>query len=269
MISLNMLKKSIMQFAQSHPMVKAFGNGLLTDPNSYLITNFVTPEVDRIYYPLVFMTFDNAQYVANGMNYNISLLFMDRIEELQKTAESPTSVSATKFQQRMPDEIISDMTQLAGDFVSKFTYNFGSDYKITANSNVQFFNDVWSDRVAGARISLTFNIPYLEGLCEIPDSNDPSVFYYGTSNETTWDYMDGTSLIITDRNRLSFYFEPSEENMYLHIAIPSDMSFNIYQRSGYDTGAFEDLFSLQYIIDGYKVYVSNWETGTNQILILS
>ncbi len=116
---------------------------------------------------------------------------------------------------------------------------------------------------------MTFNIPYLEGLCEIPNSEDPQYFYYEATNEVEWDYTEGLSGVITNPQKITINFPTETENMYLHIAIPSNISFNIYQRSGYDSGLFQDLFSLQDVVDGYDIYVSNWETGTNQILILS
>ena len=100
MKSWNSIKRVLKEFSEVHPLVNSFGTGDILNPDSADITNFLTPNVDRVYYPLVFALMDRASFVSNGITISSSLVFMDKIEELQKVADMPMGGDATDFQQK-------------------------------------------------------------------------------------------------------------------------------------------------------------------------
>jgi hypothetical protein len=243
MQSWNTIKRSLKEFSESHPLVNSFGTGNILDPDSAQITNFVTPEIDRVYYPLVFATLDGARFGSNSATFTVGLVFMDKIEESQKVADRPTGSNALNFQTLQPDEVMSDMTQLAGDFMIKYQRRFG-------------------DRVAGCRAVVSFNVPLALSVCTIPTEMDPDTCYYGGVEATNQiDLYDGNTLAVAIDKPINITFDGSAvSNLFLWFAVPSTYSFSHWYRSAFDQGSFVDLFEVYDTQDGYDIYVTKWQT---------
>lgn len=262
MQSWNTIKRSLREFAESHPLVNSFGTGNILDPDSANITNFVTPAIDRIYYPLVFATLEGSRFASNSVQFSVGLVFMDKIEESQKVADRPTGSDALDFQTLQPDEVMSDMTQLAGDFMIKYQRTFGNDYDITADANVDYFVDRFGDRVAGCRAVLTFNVPLGLSICEIPTPANPDICYYGAVEATIdIDLYTGNEKAVAPSEPFQLVFDGvAVSNLFLWFAVPSDYTLSHWFRTAFDQGNFLDLFEVYDTQDGYIIYVTKWQT---------
>ena len=262
MQSWNTIKKSLKEFSETHPLVNSFGTGNILDPDSAQITNFVTPEIDRVYYPLVFATLDSSRFGSNSVTFTVGLVFMDKIEESQKVADRPTGSNALNFQTLQPDEVMSDMTQLAGDFMIKYQRTFGNDFDISVDANVDYFVDRFGDRVAGCRAVLSFNVPLALSICTIPTEMNPDVCYFGGVEATNEiDLYDGSTIAVAPNQPINITFDPlAVSNLFLWFAVPSTYSFSHWFRSAFDQGAFEQLFEVYDTEDDYTIYVTMWQT---------
>ena len=271
MQSWNTIKRSLKEFSESHPLVNSFGTGNILDPDSAQITNFVTPEIDRIYYPLVFATLDGARFGSNSATFTVGLVFMDKIEESQKVADRPTGSNALNFQTLQPDEVMSDMTQLAGDFMIKYQRTFGNDFDISVDANVDYFVDRFGDRVAGCRAMLTFNVPLALSICQIPTPANPDICYYdAVENLIDIDLYTGNQKAVAPNQPISLVFDANAvSNKYLWFAVPSAYDFSHWFRSSFDQGAFVQLFEVYDTQDGYTIYVTMWQTNATVEMTLS
>lgn len=273
MKSWNSVKRALMEFSRIHPLVNSFGTGRITNPDSAKIVNFVDANVDRIYYPLVFASPDNATLNAGFCQLNCGLFFMDKIEEFQKVADKPSGGDAVVFQQLQPDEIMSDMLQLATDYVAQFTNNY--DLELIGSPSVTFFDDVFSDRVAGCRVQFNLAIPFGASICAIPNESTPFWFYYGASEyNTTPDFLNGQSFTIRQGQEIEIdsFDVGATENKYLWFAIPSTIYVTNWRRSLIDRGLISTLFTL---VDtethngvSFDIYVSNWQTNATNSMTL-
>jgi hypothetical protein len=273
MKSWNSVKKALLEFSRIHPLVNSFGTGRITDTNSAKIVNFVDADVDRIYYPLVFASPDNATLNSGFCQLNCGLFFMDKVEEFQKLADGPTTADGVDLQQLQPDEIMSDMLQLATDYVAQFTNNY--DLELVGSPSVTFFDDVFSDRVAGCRVQFNLAIPFGPSICAIPSSTGPFWFYYGaTETGIIGDFWDGNSFAIRPGIEIEIdsFDSGATQNMSLWFAIPSTISVTNWRRSLIDRGLISTLFNL---IDTtthngvvYDVYISNWQTNATTPMTL-
>jgi hypothetical protein len=262
MFSWNTIKKDLKEFSEIHPLVNSFGTGDILNPDSADITNFVSPDIDRVYYPLVFTIMDRANFVSNGITMSVSLVFMDKIEELQKVADKPSGGDAIDFQQKQVDDVISDMIQLSSDYMIKYQRTYGQEYSLDVNASIEPFVDRFGDRVAGVRTTMNFTLPLSMSLCDLPSNLNPDTCYYGTSvSSSVSNYLDGEIVYVRVGKPFQITFNPSGVlNDFIWFAVPENYSFNVWQRNSFDVGNFGDLFELYDIQDGYKIWISKWAT---------
>jgi hypothetical protein len=263
MQSWNTIKRSLKEFSQEHPLVNSFGTGNLLDPDSAQITNFITSGVDRVYYPLVFAVLDGARFATNSIEFSVSLVFMDKIEEAQKVADMPTIGNPVRFQQMQPDEVMSDMTQLAGDFMIKYQRTFANNFDISSDANVEYFNDRFGDRVAGCRATMSFNVPLQLSICSIPSDTPTDTVYFGAVEDIALiPYFEGNTQSNVPESALNIVFDSeATDNKFIWFGVPNSYYFATWFRSSFDQGPFDDLFYIIDSIDGYDFYVSNWQTN--------
>lgn len=262
MKSWNSIKRVLKEFSEVHPLVNSFGTGDILNPDSADITNFLTPSIDRVYYPLVFALMDRANFVSNGITISSSLVFMDKIEELQKVADMPINGDATDFQQRQIDEVISDMIQLSSDYMVKFQRTYGQDFAVDVNAGIEPFVDRFGDRVAGVRVTMNFTMPLAMSLCDLPSDLNPDTCYYGTSpTNSVANYLDGNITYVRSGKPFTISFDANGvTNDFIWFAVPENYTFTLWQRSGIDLGNFADLFELYDTQDGFDIWISQWPT---------
>ncbi|HBT93156.1 MAG TPA: hypothetical protein DEB23_02595 [Chitinophagaceae bacterium] len=109
----------------------------------------------EVTYPAMFMTLTGASFGAKDIGYSFSLYFMDRML-MEETNET---------------EVLSDMTQVAGDIVAQLRYP--EDYSIvtwTLNQNlpITFYTESDPDLLAGVKLDINLTVPFINNRCQIP-----------------------------------------------------------------------------------------------------
>jgi hypothetical protein len=105
----------------------------------------------------MFFTLTGATIGAKEIAYSFSMYFMDRmlIEETNET------------------EVLSDMTQVAGDIVAQLRYP--EDYSIVTwtpsqSMPLSFFTESDPDLLAGVKLDTTLTVPFLNDRCQVPSN---------------------------------------------------------------------------------------------------
>jgi hypothetical protein len=111
----------------------------------------------EVTYPAMFFTLTGATFGAKEIGYSFSLYFMDRML-MEETNET---------------EVLSDMTQVAGDIVAQLRYP--EDYSIVTWSPSQsmplsFFTESDPDLLAGVKLDTTLTVPFLNDRCQVPSN---------------------------------------------------------------------------------------------------
>jgi hypothetical protein len=111
----------------------------------------------EVTYPAMFMTLTGANFGAKEIAYSFSLYFMDRML-MEETNET---------------EVLSDMTQVAGDIVAQLRYP--EDYSIvtwTLNQNlpVTFYTESDPDLLAGVKLDISLSLPFINNRCQVPSN---------------------------------------------------------------------------------------------------
>jgi hypothetical protein len=111
----------------------------------------------EVTYPAMFFMLTGASYGAKEIGFSFSLYFMDRMLN-EQTNET---------------EVLSDMTQVAGDIVAQLRYP--EDYQIvtwTLNQNlpITFYTESDPDYLAGVKLDVTLTVPFINNRCEVPSN---------------------------------------------------------------------------------------------------
>jgi hypothetical protein len=111
----------------------------------------------EVTYPAMFFTLTGANVGAKEIAYSFSLYFMDRML-MEETNET---------------EVLSDMTQVAGDIVAQLRYP--EDYSIvtwTLNQNipVTFYTESDPDLLAGVKLDISLSLPFINNRCQVPSN---------------------------------------------------------------------------------------------------
>ena len=111
----------------------------------------------EVTYPAMFMTLTGASFGAKDIGYSFSLYFMDRML-MEETNET---------------EVLSDMTQVAGDIVAQLRYP--EDYSIVTwslnqNLPITFYTESDPDLLAGVKLDITLTMPFINDRCQVPSN---------------------------------------------------------------------------------------------------
>jgi hypothetical protein len=105
----------------------------------------------EVTYPAMFFTLSGANILAKNIEYQFSLYFMDRMlmEESNET------------------EILSDTTLIGQDIVAQLRYP-KAIWTIGDNAPITFYTESDPDYLAGVKIDITLQLPYLNDRCQVP-----------------------------------------------------------------------------------------------------
>jgi hypothetical protein len=111
----------------------------------------------EVTYPAMFFTLTGANVGEKNIAYSFSLYFMDRML-MEETNET---------------EVLSDMTQVAGDIVAQLRYP--EDYSIvtwtpSTSMPLSFFTESDPDLLAGVKLDTTLIVPFLNDRCQVPSN---------------------------------------------------------------------------------------------------
>ena len=105
----------------------------------------------EVTYPAMFFTLTGANIQAKQIEFQFSLYFMDRMlmEESNET------------------EVLSDMTLVGQDIVAQLRYP-KAIWQIGDNAGMTYFTESDPDYLAGVKIDITMQLPYLNDRCAVP-----------------------------------------------------------------------------------------------------
>lgn len=111
----------------------------------------------EVTYPAMFFTLTGANVLSKEIGYQFSLYFMDRMlsEETNET------------------EVLSDMTQVAGDIVAQLRYptDYGNvTWTVNQNLPLTFYTESDPDYLAGVKLDITLTVPFINNRCEVPSN---------------------------------------------------------------------------------------------------
>lgn len=111
----------------------------------------------EVTYPAMFFTLTGANVLSKEIGYSFSLYFMDRMlsEETNET------------------EVLSDMTQVAGDIVAQLRYptDYGKvTWAVNQNLPLTFYTESDPDYLAGVKLDITLTVPFINNRCEVPSN---------------------------------------------------------------------------------------------------
>jgi hypothetical protein len=111
----------------------------------------------EVTYPAMFFTLNGANVAAKEIGYSFSLYFMDRML-MEETNET---------------EVLSDMTQVAGDIVAQL--RFPTDYQnvtwtLNQNLPITFYTESDPDLLAGVKLDINLTVPFINNRCEVPSN---------------------------------------------------------------------------------------------------
>ena len=164
MPSWNQIRTQLLQLSQSHQQVNSFGVGSPLAIGTDNVTNLKEPTADRIIYPLVFADLESASTAGTSRTMQVAVYFMDRVEDIRNKPADP----ATHWKDN-EDEVISDMLEIATDYIAFFQDDPEFNYTLNPNVPLSRFLEQRDDRVAGWRAVFTFEMPFSRNVCIIPE----------------------------------------------------------------------------------------------------
>ena len=146
-MTLNQIVKELTKIANDHEQI------------NYVYFGDVWERISNgeVTYPAMFMTLTGASFGAKDIGYSFSLYFMDRML-MEETNET---------------EVLSDMTQVAGDIVAQLRYP--EDYSIVTwslnqNLPITFYTESDPDLLAGVKLDITLTLPFINDRCQVPSN---------------------------------------------------------------------------------------------------
>ncbi len=111
----------------------------------------------EVTYPAMFFTLTGANVAEKEIAYSFSMYFMDRML-MEETNET---------------EVLSDMTQVAGDIVAQLRYpkDYGKvTWTLNKNLPVTFYTESDPDLLAGVKLDAILAVPFINNRCEVPSN---------------------------------------------------------------------------------------------------
>jgi hypothetical protein len=150
-LSLNQIQSRIRSLALSHLQVNSFYFG---DPHEFDING-------EIVYPACFCELlpGSISRTDHQKRFNVRMYFLDLVGVSENTEANET-------------EVLSDMDQVATDFISMLMYSeYEADWEIEPVGNVVPVTEALGDMAAGAYLEVGILVDFLADRCQVP-AND-------------------------------------------------------------------------------------------------
>lgn len=143
-LTLNQLVQKITEMGNAHKQIKSVYFGDIED--------YLSKGTDNLY-PSLFFDVTGANIQGKSLTINFSLYFSDRM--------LPEGVNET--------EVLSDMLDVAQDILAQLKYN-NFVFDEVASATISFFTEDKPDLLAGVRVDLSLDIPFLADRCSVPST---------------------------------------------------------------------------------------------------
>jgi len=155
----NQIKNAVLQIAQNHPQINAFGTGSPLDIGTNNTLNLRTPDRERMQYPLLFLDLQNVNVDNEEMiAFTFNMLISDKVKSGK--AKSDVVTGSVYSWTNSEDEVLNDTLFIALDIISALRNDPTYEWEFTDSSNGQRFVDEGEDVTAGWSFGITLNVPY-------------------------------------------------------------------------------------------------------------
>ena len=141
------------EFSQAHYFLKSFGNGSNWD-------TALKAEQASLKYPRMWMEDNPSPFEQSIETFSFRIGFLSQVEQVEN--ENGDRISVNR------NEVISDMRQIAKDFLSFWVQDHDNEIRIDRNINITVVEDVTPDKLAGVYADYTFKQPFTYNACIIP-----------------------------------------------------------------------------------------------------
>lgn len=141
-MTLNQTVNKIKEIANAHQQIKSVYFGDFPD--------YLSKGSDNVY-PSLYFDVTGGQVLERSVVLNFSLYFFDRMlhEDTNET------------------EILSDMLEICQDIIAQLRYN-GFEWDEGMNDTLTFFTEDTPDLLAGVKVDITLDLPYISNRCQVP-----------------------------------------------------------------------------------------------------
>jgi competence CoiA-like predicted nuclease len=129
--------------AQSHPMIRTFGEGDIYD---------YVDNGGEINYPVLWVVQQNHTLSKNSITYQLQLIYADLLLEDKSN--------------RLQSQ--SDQLQVAMDILSKLKLDNTYTFSISDNVSIETFQERFNDFATGVSMTISFVNPYPFNYCTFP-----------------------------------------------------------------------------------------------------
>jgi hypothetical protein len=112
----------------------------------------------------VYVDLESASTAATSRTMSVGVYFMDRVEDIRNKDADPA-----RYWKDNEDEVISDMLEIATDYISFFQDDPEFNYTLNSSVSMTRFLEARDDKVAGWRAVFNFEMPFSRDICIIPD----------------------------------------------------------------------------------------------------
>jgi len=155
----NQIKNALLQIANNHPQLNAFGTGSPLDIGTHNTINLRTPNRERLQYPLLFIDVQNVNVDNEEMiAFNFNMLVSDKVES-GKIKNEIVSGSVYSWM-NSEDEVLNDTLFIGLDIISALRNDPTYNWEFLESSNGQRFVEGGEDVTAGWSFGITLNVPY-------------------------------------------------------------------------------------------------------------
>lgn len=160
------IRQALLELSRSHAQINSFGTG---NPLAIGTDNTIAFDKlgdDRIQYPLVFADVESGLAQSSKLVLTVGVYFMDRVEDTRQIGSVVSGITGWRDNE---DEVLSDMLEVAQDFIAFFTDDPNYEFTLQETTNLVRFVESRDDRTAGWKATMVFDIPFGRDICAIPD----------------------------------------------------------------------------------------------------
>jgi hypothetical protein len=161
------IRQALLDLSRAHDQVNSFGtfNGIQPSIDTASIVRFDTLSQDRIQYPLVIADLESAQAISSRLVVTVGVYFLDRVENVRQIGSVVSGLTGWRNNE---DEVVSDMLDVAQDYIAYFTDEPSYDFTLQESTSLQRFSEAFDDKTSGWKATLVFDVPYSRDVCSIP-----------------------------------------------------------------------------------------------------
>jgi hypothetical protein len=178
-------------------------------------------------------------------------------------------------------DIESDLTQIAQDYVSLMQYDSdsNSDFRASTSATLQYYREKFNDVVIAVSMDINVSTKYAANRCQVPTeipSETTSYVYFGYKETDTIltqsQILASSRIVINNGEDYEINFGGSSSPSYLWFAQPTtEQQKNKWEDiinplNNGDIGTEDDLFGSHFVVGQFDYVQTNYETQQENLI---